>query len=259
MTFCFILFWQNDIRANDVSGKRRSAERRFVKMTFGWTMIRENDVRLNNNSEKCRSALWSFTNSTIRPCNDSVKWLSEIFFRQNNDSAKLHFGETTIWWNDVSEKWCGLYLMFMETSASSSQRPRLWRLAARWPIDDAFPQANVHWPPYETFRAFLCEGHFGTEVYRVDRKAYFMISLSNCNFWLFDKSRWWWSWSIFNSVRNVDGIGTVDMWSVWQWWIGQSPGKFRDAIVGEEIRRECKFRRRMGGCRTRSKRGCGRR
>ena len=55
---------QNDVRANDVSGKR-SAERRFVKMTFGWTTIRENDVRLKNGSEKYRSTLWSFTNSTI--------------------------------------------------------------------------------------------------------------------------------------------------------------------------------------------------
>ena len=93
---------QNDVGANDVSGKRRSAEQRFVKMIFGWTIIRENDVWLNNDSEKCRSALWSFANSTIWPCDDSVKWLSAIFFRQNNDSAKLHFRKTTIRWNDVS-------------------------------------------------------------------------------------------------------------------------------------------------------------
>ena len=107
MTFCFIQFRQNDVRANDVTGKRRSTERRFVKMTFGWTTIRENDVRLNNDSEKCLSALWSFANSTIRPCDDSVKWLSAIFFRQNNDLVKLHFGKMTNRWNDVSGKWYG--------------------------------------------------------------------------------------------------------------------------------------------------------
>ena len=83
---------QNDIRANDISGKRRSAERWSVKMTFGWTTIRENDVRLNNDSKKCRSTLWSFANWTIRSHVDSVKWLSAIFC----------FCKTTIRWNDVS-------------------------------------------------------------------------------------------------------------------------------------------------------------
>ena len=107
MTFCFIQFRQNDVRANDASGKRRSAERRFVKMKFGWLTIRENAVRLNNDSDKCRSGWWSSANSTIRPCDDSVKWLLAIFFRQNNDSAKLHFGKTTIQWNDVTGKFCG--------------------------------------------------------------------------------------------------------------------------------------------------------
>ena len=93
---------QNDVRANDVSGKNdvqlnddsgklRSAERRFGKTKFGWTTIRKNGIQLNNDSEKCRSALWSFANSQIRPCDDSVKWLSAIFFRQNNDSAKFQF------------------------------------------------------------------------------------------------------------------------------------------------------------------------
>ena len=84
--------------ANDVSGERRSAERRFVKITFGWTTIREHDVRLNNDSEKCHSALWSLANSTIQPCDDSVKWLSakrfdKIVFRQNDDSMKWRFGK----------------------------------------------------------------------------------------------------------------------------------------------------------------------
>ena len=77
MTFCFIQFRQNDVRANDVPGKRRSA-------------------------------LLSFANSTIRPCDYSVKWLSAMFFfQQNNDSAKLYFGKTTIRWNDVSGRCCG--------------------------------------------------------------------------------------------------------------------------------------------------------
>ena len=99
---------QNDVRANDVAGKRRSAKRRFVKITFGWTTIRENDVRLNNDSEKCRSALWSFANSTIRPCDASVKWLSAIFcfgkttIRQNCISAKRRFDEMTFRENDVA-------------------------------------------------------------------------------------------------------------------------------------------------------------
>ena len=72
-------------------------------MMFDSTTIRENDVALNNNSEKSRSVLRSFVNSTIRS-NDFRQF---FFFRQNNDSEKLHFGETTIRWNNVSEKWCG--------------------------------------------------------------------------------------------------------------------------------------------------------
>ena len=101
---------KNDIRVNDVSGKRRSAERRFVKMTFGWKAIRENDVRLNNDSEKCRSALWNSANSTIRPCDDSVQWLLAIFrfgkitIRQNWISAKQRFDEMTFRENDVAQK-----------------------------------------------------------------------------------------------------------------------------------------------------------
>ena len=99
---------QNDIRANDVSGKRRSAERRFIKMTFGWTTIHKNDVRLNNDSDKCRSALWSFANSTIRPRDDSVKWLSAIFgfgkitIRRNWISANRRFDEMTFREHDVA-------------------------------------------------------------------------------------------------------------------------------------------------------------
>ena len=67
-------------------------------MTFGWSTIRENDDRLNKDSGKCRSALWSFANSTIRPCDDSVKWLLAIFFgkttiRRNCISAKRRFGK----------------------------------------------------------------------------------------------------------------------------------------------------------------------
>ena len=75
-------------------------------MKFCFIQFRKNDVQLNSDSEKCRSALWSFANSTIRPYDDSVKSISAIFFRQNNDSAKLHLGKTTTLWNDVSGKWC---------------------------------------------------------------------------------------------------------------------------------------------------------
>ena len=87
---------------------------------FGWTTIRKNDVQLNNDPEKYRSELWSFGNSTIWPCDDSIKWLSAIFFRQN-DSAKLHYGKTTIRWNDVSGKWCGpVYSMWSKTIVNST-------------------------------------------------------------------------------------------------------------------------------------------
>ena len=78
------------IRSNDFRQNPISAKRRFVKMTFGWT----------NDSEKCRPALWSFANSTIRPCEDSVKWLSAIFF-----STKQRFGKIAFRRNDDSMKW----------------------------------------------------------------------------------------------------------------------------------------------------------
>ena len=94
MTFCFIQCRQNDVRANDVSGKRRSTDRGFIKMMFGWTTIRKN-VR-------------HYEVSLIRRF-DHVKIRSIELrkFRQNNDSAKLLFGKTTIRWNNVSGKWCG--------------------------------------------------------------------------------------------------------------------------------------------------------
>ena len=47
-----------------------------------------------------------------------------FFFRPNNDSAKLHFGKTTIRWNDVSGKWCGphsvIWKWILEYSSWSS-------------------------------------------------------------------------------------------------------------------------------------------
>ena len=54
-------------------------------MTFGWTTIRNNVVR-------------HYEVSLIRPCDDSVKWLSAFFFgkttiRQNCISAKRRFDE----------------------------------------------------------------------------------------------------------------------------------------------------------------------
>ena len=97
----------NEVLLHTISAKWRSGKWCFGKTMFGWTTIRENDVRLNDDSEKSRSAFWSFANSTIQPYEDSVKWLSAIFFRQNNHSVKSHFDKTTIRWNDVSGKWCG--------------------------------------------------------------------------------------------------------------------------------------------------------
>ena len=102
----FSVRW-NDVLFHTISAKWRSSKWCFGKTTFGWMTSRKNDVRLNNDSGKCRSALWTFAKSTIRPSDDSVKWLSAIFFRQNNDSVKLRFCKTTIQWNDVSGKWCG--------------------------------------------------------------------------------------------------------------------------------------------------------
>ena len=106
ISFHFIQYRQNDVRANYVSGKQFSAERRFVKMTFGWMTIRDNDIRLNDDSEKFRSILWSFANCTIRPCDDSDKWLSAIFdvktVRQNCISAKRRFDEMTVRENDMA-------------------------------------------------------------------------------------------------------------------------------------------------------------
>ena len=135
MTFCFIQFGQNDVRANDVSGKRRSAERRFVKMTFGWTTIRKNDVWLNNDSDKCRSVLWSVTNSTIRPCDNSIKWLLANFFsgkttiRQNCISEKRRFDEMTFRENDVPPNFSSLenWLRIIENWSKCSRT-----IARRW-------------------------------------------------------------------------------------------------------------------------------
>ena len=87
---------QNDIRANDLSKKRRSAERRFVKMTFGWTTIRKNVVRHYEVSLIRRFGHVTFGQMTF----------GNFLFRQNNDSAKLDFGKTKIRWNDISAKWC---------------------------------------------------------------------------------------------------------------------------------------------------------
>ena len=91
-----MIFRKNDVRANDFSRKWHSAERRFVKITFGYTTIRENNVRLNNDSEKCRSAIWSFGNSTIRLCDDSVKLRSVFFFPARKQFSNMTFRETSI-------------------------------------------------------------------------------------------------------------------------------------------------------------------
>ena len=108
MAFGSVQFRENDVRANNISGKWRSSERRFVKMTFGYTAIPENNVRLNNDSEKYHSALWSSGNSTIRLADDSVKLRSVIFFfLRDNNLVKWRFGKIAIRWNDVSGKWCG--------------------------------------------------------------------------------------------------------------------------------------------------------
>ena len=102
MTFCFIQFRLNDVRANAVSGKRRSAERRDVKMTLGWTTIPEKDVRLNNDSEKCRSALWSFPNSTNRSTDFQQFFFGKTTILTKCISAKRRFDEMTFRENDVA-------------------------------------------------------------------------------------------------------------------------------------------------------------
>ena len=87
--FCFIQFWENDFRANDVSGKRRSAERRFVKTTFGWTKMQENDVRRYE-----VSLIRRFGHVTIR-WNDFRQffYFGKTTIRQNDDSTKRCFGK----------------------------------------------------------------------------------------------------------------------------------------------------------------------
>ena len=88
MTFCFIQFRQNNVRTNDVSGKRRSAERRFVKMTFGWTTIRKNVVR--------HYEVWlirRFGQMTFGNFFSAKQRFGKISFRQNDDSMKWRFGK----------------------------------------------------------------------------------------------------------------------------------------------------------------------
>ena len=83
MTFCFIQFRQNDVRANDVSGKRRSAEWRVVKMTFGIVNLREIDD----------SAKWRFGQMTFGNFFSPKQRFGEIAFLQNDDSMKWRFGK----------------------------------------------------------------------------------------------------------------------------------------------------------------------
>ena len=85
--------WAEQTPLLNVSGKRHSAQRRFVKMTFGWTTIRGNDVRLNNDSEKCRSALWNFANSTILSNAFRSFFFGKTKIRKNCISAKRRFDE----------------------------------------------------------------------------------------------------------------------------------------------------------------------
>ena len=89
-------------------------------MTYGWTRFRKNDVRLSYDSGKWCSALWSFANSTIWLCDDSVEWLSAIFF-----SAKQQFVETAFRRNDDST-W---FLRFKNREISIEHQPRSGRPA----------------------------------------------------------------------------------------------------------------------------------
>ena len=66
-------------------------------MTLSWTTTRKNVVRHYE-----VSLIRRFGHVTIRS-ND----FRQFFFRQNNDSAKLHSGKMTIRSNDISRKWCG--------------------------------------------------------------------------------------------------------------------------------------------------------
>ena len=88
-----------DVLLYKISSKWRSGKWCFGKTTFGWTTIRKNDVRLNNDSEKCHSALWSFANSTIRSCDDSViRRFGQMTF------GNFFFGKTTIWQDCISAR-----------------------------------------------------------------------------------------------------------------------------------------------------------
>ena len=87
----------NNIRANDVSGKRRSAEGRFGKMTFGWTTIRKRVVRHYEVSLIRRFGQMTFGKITIQQSWISAKrWFDEMTFQENhvapffNTEAQTH-------------------------------------------------------------------------------------------------------------------------------------------------------------------------
>ena len=75
------------------------------KMTFGQMIFRENDVRVNDDSWNWRSVIrrfgkTSFSWTSIRLCNNSVKLRSVMFFF----SARQRFGKMTFRENDVAPK-----------------------------------------------------------------------------------------------------------------------------------------------------------
>ena len=82
---------------NDVSGKRRSPERRSGKMTFGWTTIRKNVVR----HYEVSLTRW-FGYVTIRSNNFWQFFFGKPTIRQSCISLKRRFDEMMFRENDVA-------------------------------------------------------------------------------------------------------------------------------------------------------------
>ena len=119
---------QNDVRANYILGKRRSAERRFGKMTFGSTTIRKTVVRHYEVSLIRRFGHVTLRSNDFRQFFVSAKQrFGKIAFRQNDDSTK----EVSLFWvifssfqcnylgNYCSNRFWFLFLNFVNSSSKN--------------------------------------------------------------------------------------------------------------------------------------------
>ena len=108
MTFGCIQFRENNVRANDILGKWRSAIRRFGKIAFGSTTIRKNVVR------RCQISV--------------IRRFGYVTVLSNYDRWCFIFGETMIRWNNVSGKWCGPMPRLKEVPMRIGRAPKMQNL-----------------------------------------------------------------------------------------------------------------------------------